>query len=220
MSRPIALLIVDDVLFHRQALAIELGRSGCFAPITLAGNAAEALWRVKTSTPAVTLVKWDLPGNIAPDLARQVVNDRPDAKVLLLGVPENPLFVAEGPRGACAIYVPRQASLEELVAVIEQVHNGKIVGQPWVAGPPSPRSPLVNVRVDGGLELARTALTRREQQIVELIAAGLANKQIAAWLHLSLHTVKNHVHNILEKLDLPDRHAAARSFHASHLSSS
>jgi DNA-binding NarL/FixJ family response regulator len=219
MYPPITLLIVDDVLFHRQALALELGRSGRFAPIALAGNAAEALWRVNTTTPAVTLVKWDLPGNIAPDLARQVLNQHPDAKVLLLGVPESPLFVVEGPNGGFAVYVPRQASLEELIAVIEQVHRGALVAQPWAAGFPAKPNPLVSIHAEGKREVSQTPLTRREQQIVELIGAGLSNKQIAGWLHLSLHTVKNHVHNILGKLDLPDRHAAARNFHASPFAS-
>jgi DNA-binding NarL/FixJ family response regulator len=216
MSHPLGLLIVDDVLFHRQALSLELGRSGRFAPIGLAGNASEALWRSKTSTPEVTLIKWDLPGKIALDLARQMSNEFPAAKVLLLGVPENPLFVPEPPNGSNTVYVPRQASLEELIAVIEQVCSGKPVCRPWMAGSRFGRDPLVNVLPDGGLEAGQTLLTPRERQIVELIGAGLTNKQIAVSLHLSLHTVKNHVHNILEKLDLPDRHAAARNLHGSY----
>ena len=84
-------------------------------------------------------------------------------------------------------------------------------GELNATGLPSKRNPLVNNHAEVKLEVSQTPLTRREQQIVELIGAGLSNKQIAGWLHLSLHTVKNHVHNILEKLDLPDRHAAARN---------
>jgi DNA-binding NarL/FixJ family response regulator len=216
MVRAIPLLIVDNDHLQRQCLAIALEASRRFTPITLAGNAGEALWRVKAASPEVALVRWDLPGQIAPELARQVSHELPVAKVLLLGVPEGPLFVAEHVRKACAAYVPRQASLEELIAVIEQVLDGKTVGPPPVSPIAAARGTPLNGQARDGPSAPTPSLTPREQEIHALLQAGLTNKEIAAWLHVSLHTVKNHVHNLLGKLGLPDRHTAARTFRAGH----
>jgi two-component system nitrate/nitrite response regulator NarL len=67
----------------------------------------------------------------------------------------------------------------------------------------------VNVQVREG---ASSGLTRREEQIVKLIDEGLTNKEIAVHLHIEVSTVKNHIHNVLDKLQLQDRYSAAKYF--------
>jgi two-component system, NarL family, nitrate/nitrite response regulator NarL len=211
MSQPTPLLLVDEVRFQRDCLAMQLGHPpGRFAPILLAGNAGEALWHFRTAPPAVALVKWDLPGGLAPDLARQLTQEVPAAKVLLIGVPWGRAVSDPRAGGLCTASVPKEASLEELIAVVEEALRGtpadstRLPPRPTAWGTP----PQPHARANGEDMLA--PLTRREQQVAELIVAGLTNKEIANWLHVSLHTVKNHVHNILEKRDLTDRHALAR----------
>jgi two-component system nitrate/nitrite response regulator NarL len=102
-------------------------------------------------------------------------------------------------------YVPRDASVEDLVAAIERVVRGEIVLSPRVAGELWRRLGTG----DGRSRPVPNGLTRREQEVLALMRDGSANKEIASRLRISLSTVKNHVHHILDKLGVQRRGQAA-----------
>jgi DNA-binding NarL/FixJ family response regulator len=210
MGRLIPLLIVDDVYLNGQCLAAKLAPTGRFAPIDLAGGVTEALWQIKVAPPEVALVNWDLAGGVAPHLTRQLVREAPAVKVFLLGAPEALGASGECAGVGCAACVPRQTTFEELLARVGQAVGDEASPTFAASHGPCPPPRLHDVRTNGHGEVPGVPLTSRERQVLELIWAGLSNKEIAGWLHLSLHTVKNHVHNILEKTGLPGRHAAAQ----------
>jgi DNA-binding NarL/FixJ family response regulator len=130
----------------------------------------------------------------------------PEVKVVAFAVPETESDIIACAEAGVAACVTREASFGELVATIERVGSGESLCSPQVAA--------VLLRRVATLAAARSvepasALTGREREILDLIDEGLSNKQIAQRLCIELPTVKNHVHNLLEKLDVQSRYEAA-----------
>ena len=131
-------------------------------------------------------------------------------KAIVIGVPdrEEDILTCIEQDGASG-YLLMNSSLEDLVANIHAVMKGETLCSPRIAGLAFDRVSALarqgeSVPIGNG-----NGLTRRETEIVGLIEDGLSNKEIAARLHIEISTVKNHVHNILDKLQLHNRHSAA-----------
>ena len=128
-------------------------------------------------------------------------------KVVAFSVAETEDEVCECAEAGIAGYVPRNGSKEDLIAAVENAVRGEVLCSPRVAASLFRR---LAARVQTTrLRPPEAALTSREQDIIALIDRGLSNKEIARQLKISLPTVKNHVHNILEKLQVRRRGAAA-----------
>jgi two-component system, NarL family, nitrate/nitrite response regulator NarL len=133
----------------------------------------------------------------------------PGPRILALGVSDDDAIVLACIEAGVAGYLPQSASLDDLVRAVRALAANETLCSPRVAG-------LLFSRVAEGawerhrlLALKSGHLTRRELEIVALIEQGLANKEIAVELHIETQTVKNHIHNILEKLQLGSRREAA-----------
>jgi DNA-binding NarL/FixJ family response regulator len=194
-------LVASDIRLYREGLAAGLAGSR----VEVAGTAADAASTVELArslAPDVVLVDLVMAG--WEDAVRTVAGG---ARVVVLGVREVEDEVIACAEAGVAGYVTREASLEELTDVVEGVARGE--------SPCSPRiSALLLRRVAETAGRRREApsaerLTRREAEIVGLIDEGLSNKQIAGRLSIELATVKNHVHSILEKLQVERRAEAA-----------
>jgi DNA-binding NarL/FixJ family response regulator len=131
----------------------------------------------------------------------------PEAKIIALGVEDDEDIVLACAEAGVSGFVPPEGTLDDLLATVESVRRGEILCSPRTAGVLLRRvASLAGNRDSAWIELR---LTRRELQIVQLIDEGCSNKEIARLLTISLATVKNHVHNILEKLDVTRRSEAA-----------
>lgn len=115
-------------------------------------------------------------------------------------------FVEAGARG----YLLRGARLNELVETVKEVHAGRTPCEPTVAAQVLERLAHLAAESGCGPPAAQTSLSAREVEVLEMVADGLSNKEIAAGLGLALSTVKNHVHNLLGKLDVGRRRDAVR----------
>jgi two-component system nitrate/nitrite response regulator NarL len=128
-----------------------------------------------------------------------------DMKLVAIGVPDADAVRWLG-AGACGCVAP-EASLEDLCSALEDVARGLVVVLPEAT------ASLLGLSLGSAADTSATApesrLTRRELEVMKLVAAGLANKQIAARLSIQEQTVKNHVHNVLVKLDAQNRVQAA-----------
>jgi DNA-binding NarL/FixJ family response regulator len=125
--------------------------------------------------------------------------------VLALGVPETESHVLACAKAGAAGYIPREGSLQDLLDGIRQVARGEAHYSPRLVAILLQRFTARDTRREPAVE----RLTVRELEIVQLIDQGLTNREIAAQLFIELATVKNHVHNILEKLQLRGRTEAA-----------
>jgi two-component system, NarL family, nitrate/nitrite response regulator NarL len=191
-------------LLH-QGLALALGGDPDCEVAGVACDPGEALQKLRTQRPDIALV--DVAGPTDIDTVRLIHTELPDIHVVALAVPEVEDLIIGCAEAGIAGYVTRDASLVDLRAALDSVSRGETLCSPRIAASLLRRlSDLAAQREPLG---RAPHLTARELQIVELIDEGLSNKEIASRLCIGLATVKNHVHNILDKLQVRRRGEAA-----------
>jgi len=197
-------LIVDDHPVFRDGLAGLLATLPEVEIVGMAGTAEEALAAVSLATPDVVLMDINLPGASGVEATRQATQVAPATAVLVISMVDDDDSVfaamAAGARG----YVLKGASAAEITAALRTVAAGGAVFGAGVASrllARTPAQPSVPARPDD--------LTTREREVLDLLADGASNRQIARSLGLSLKTVQNHVSRILDKLQAADRTQAA-----------
>jgi two-component system nitrate/nitrite response regulator NarL len=201
----ILVFVVAPVRVYREELARGLDRSAELRVLGSAATGEEARDRVLSLGADVVLVDTSMPTGVAA--ARTIRQATAGAGLVALAAPEDDGSVIACAEAGVAAFVARDASLDELVATTRAVARGELPAH-------SPRIAAALLRrvADGARPPAHAVLaplTSRERQIVALIDEGLSNKEIAARLCIELSTVKNHVHNLLEKLGVRGRAEAA-----------
>jgi two-component system, NarL family, nitrate/nitrite response regulator NarL len=141
------------------------------------------------------------------EVIRELAAGEPSVKVIALGLTEREADVIACAEAGISGYVTHDASVDDLAATIESVAQGEMPCSPGVAATLLRR--VNTLAAQGDVRRADAVLTRRELQILGLIDEGLSNKAIAERLVIEVATVKNHVHNILEKLNVQRRGEAA-----------
>jgi DNA-binding NarL/FixJ family response regulator len=210
-SRPVEpalslrLLIITSIRLYREGLAETLARLPDVAAVATASGGLEALDRVASFDPHIALL--DMSGQTGAEIAQALVCAAPGLKVVALGVPETESHVLACAEAGIVGYVPRDGTLDDLVSALLHVARGEAVCSPKIAAVLMSR--VAALTRTGRAERPAGRLTRREQEIVDLVALGLANRDIARKLGIELCTVKNHVHNILEKLGARHRSEVA-----------
>jgi two-component system, NarL family, nitrate/nitrite response regulator NarL len=199
--------VVAETRLYREGLAQLLGKHPRIDVVGTAGGIESALPLLRTAPDAVLL---DVRLARRPRAVAQLVATAPGVPVVAFGVADDEQTVIECAEAGVAGYVSAEASLEELVDVVAGAVHDEVVCPPRVTGTLLRRVGAMARERRGTDPVVR--LTARETQIVALIDDGLSNKEIAARLHISLATVKNHIHNLLEKLHARRRtEAAARA---------
>lgn len=199
MAAPRIYLISDTRLF-REGLSAMLRRESRLVVVGH-GAFADALSEIKDLAPDLVLL--DMTGPESLRIPTQLHLLLPDLRIVAVALAEQEADVlACAEAGICA-YVPQTATVEELVAAIMRSLNGELVCPPRITALLFDR---IATLAKAGLSAAATeALTPREREIAALLALGLQNKEIARRLRLGNATVKNHVHNILQKLKIGRR---------------
>ncbi len=204
---PLQIGIVDDSHLFRECMAAVLEEEDRYS-VSFQMPSLEALQAKPPSFPPdVILVACALPGGGALELIRWAGTEFPGAKVLVLGREEDQEAQILGciEAGASGL-ISRNQSLDDLKQSLSALANGQTLCSPELAQSVFSRLKELSGRREEAS--SENVLTPREMEILELVADGLSNKEIAQRLIISLHTVKNHVHNILEKLEVGGRYAA------------
>jgi two-component system nitrate/nitrite response regulator NarL len=197
----IRLLIVDNHTLFRQGLVSLLQSEPGFQVIGEAGSGEEALDLARQLQPDVVLMDVKMPGIGGVEATRRLLELMPPARVLMLTVSEEEesLFAAihAGARG----YILKNANADELLEGIRRVHAGEAMISPAMT------FRLMQVLRSGGAPASASELplTPREQDVFHLLVRGASNREIAESLTISENTVKTHVRNILDKLELDNR---------------
>lgn len=184
------------------------------ADIHVVGTAVtpdEALHKLATSNCNMLLVTAAMPANGALTLTETIAASHPDVKVLVIGVPQSDNLILQYVMAGASGYVLQDVSTTHLLQNVRAAHDKKAIVSPEIA------ALLINqvsrlAQVSGQTELDSTALatlTPREQDVLRLIGEDCTNQDIADRLVITLGTVKNHVHNILRKLEVSSREEAA-----------
>jgi len=197
--------ILSDVRLYREGLAWSLSQRPEVEMVGAAAPSAEALARVVSSAPTVVLLDFAIPEffNIPKTLNRLT----PGVKVIAFAASEVDDELLACAEAGIAGFVTRDASVDDLVDAIRKALRGEVICSAHMTGLLFQRVAALSgaTRVPSNMR----PLTRRECEIAELVNEGMSNKEIARSLRIASATVKNHVHNILEKLQVSRRDDAA-----------
>ncbi|HVT19277.1 MAG TPA: response regulator transcription factor [Thermoanaerobaculia bacterium] len=207
------LLIVESNQLFRECLAAALGALPEFAAVEEAADFQGALDRLDRCPVEVMLVGLE-PRDSALRLIREVNHRAPQVSMLVLGAAEAGEDAVQLLEAGARGYLFRQQSLGELRSAIRGVARGETICAPRVTHLLFSRLSELGRERRRAEKLDFLNLTARELEILRLIADGLSNQEIAERLFLSVHTVKNHVHNILETLGVNGRWNAVHYAHA------
>jgi two-component system, NarL family, nitrate/nitrite response regulator NarL len=200
-------LILSDVRLYREGLALTIAdKASELEVVATCGSLREAVELVRDRRADVVLLDVGMEESVAA--ARDLARTAPEVRLvaLALGNESDAAVVAYAEAGIAG-YLPADASLPQLIATVARAARDEVLFSPRTGGRLVRRLAELSQRAEapGGT----ASLTPRERQVVELLDAGLSNKEIARRLSIRLATVKNHVHNILEKLKVGRRGEAA-----------
>jgi len=207
----IKIAIIEDNRFVREGLALKLNEQADFTVCCSSANGR--MDDLREAAPKVLLLDVGLEGEDSLELAERVRSEFPKIRVIvmdLLPVHEDLVeFVNAGVSG----FILKDATLEDLVTTIRSVAGGQTILPPEMTS--TLFSQIVEEAVLRGPAAVSEAtdLTPREREVIGLIADGLSNKAIAKDLHISPHTVKSHVRNVMDKLALHSRLQIAAYVH-------
>jgi two-component system response regulator DevR len=210
-AQPTRLLVVEPNKLTRFGLTTLFERTPAIQLVGAAAGASDALARARRWRPDVVVTELDLPDDDALRLCQTLTRQLPDSKIVILTDNREPTRVVDALLAGASAYLLKQDDPERLIEAIQQVATGRAVLDPEVTGPVLDFMREGPVHRDDPLDM----LGARERQIAGLIAQGKTNRQIAAELSLSPHTVKTYVRQIFQSLHLARRsQLAALSFRA------
>jgi two-component system NarL family response regulator len=193
----IRVLCVDDHRIVREGIALIIDRQPDMKVVGQAASADEAVALFRQLRPDITLMDLRLGAGSGVEAIRAIRSEFPDARVVVLTMYEGDEDVHRAHEAGACTYLLKDMLTDELIRVVREVHAGH-----------RPMLPAVEARL--AQRRARPTLTARELEVLELVAQGMRNKEIAASLGLSEGTVQVHVKNILAKLNVNDRTSAVQ----------
>lgn len=205
----IKILLVDDQPLFREGLRTLLSVHSDFDVVGEAGNGEEALRLARSLRPTVVLMDLQMPVLDGVAATRRLHEEQPGCRVIVLTTFDDDEMVFDGLRAGAVGYLLKDAPSEKLAEAIRVAARGETFLQPSVAAKVVAEfARLSRKRTESSGSLTEP-LSERELEILRLIAKGASNREIAGTLFLAEGTVKNHVTNILGKLDVRDRTQAA-----------
>jgi DNA-binding NarL/FixJ family response regulator len=207
-SKKIRVHIVDGVRLVRDGLASLLLKSPDLIVMGLQPN-TDGYKEPREGYPAdiVLAISWSCAS--AEDEIRKIKDTFPNAKIIIIGVSgtekESLAYIEAGASG----YVLPESRPEYLIETIEKVYRGEASFPPNVLSYLFERITSLQAQLRVAKDNPLNNLTQRELQVLQLVTGGMSNKEIATSLNLELQTVKNHIHSILEKLQVHNRREAA-----------
>ncbi len=203
----IHILICDDQDVVRKGLNIILSHSDGIEVVGTAVDGQDAVQQASQLKPDVVLMDLKMPNLNGIHATRRIVTALPDTKVVVLTTYDGDEWVFDAIRAGASGYLLKDADGEEIVTAVREAHNGKVHLDPQIAGKiitefnRLDKTPAARKTDDPILE----TLTERELSILQLMAHGKSNQEIADALFLAAGTIKNNVSNILGKLHANDR---------------
>ncbi len=203
MGNKIRVVLADDHRMLREGIRALLERQDDIKVVGEAADGREAVRLVSQLCPDVVVMDVSMPLLNGIEATRQIRRDCPTARVLTLTVHESQDYVAQLLAAGASGYIIKRAGGDDLVSAVRAVHRGEAFLHPSIAKVVI-QDYVQRLQAGQGLS-AQDVLTDREREVLQLIAEGYTNREIADLLHLSIKTVQSHRSNIMRKLDLHDR---------------
>jgi PAS domain S-box-containing protein len=189
----ITVVLVDDHEMLTESFRRELGATGDIEVVAVASTAADGVAAAMRHAPDVVIMDHHLPDEAGVAAAARIIADRPQARILLLTGSDDLGVLQAALAAGCIGYLEKTSAFGTLVAAVRATATGEVVISPEHLS----RLMLPGSNLPGGTPV----LTRRENEVLRVMADGLSNQAIAERLSLSVNTIRNHVQIILDKLD-------------------
>ncbi|KQX69879.1 MAG: response regulator [Angustibacter sp.] len=201
----IRVLVADDHALYRRGLEMVLSAEEGIEIVGEAGDGAEAIRRVEELLPDVVLMDIRMPRRSGIEACTAIKDVVPSTKIVILTISDEESDLYEAVRAGANGYLLKDVPGEEIAAGIRAVAEGQSLISPSMASKLLTEFAAMIKKSEERPQLPVPRLTDRELEVLKLVARGLANRDIAKELFISENTVKNHVRNILEKLQLHSR---------------
>jgi two-component system, NarL family, response regulator NreC len=195
----VRVLIVDDHAVVRAGLKLLLDAEEDIEAVGEAGNARDAVFRMRSLKPDVVLMDVVMPGESGLEATAKILHESPETKVLVLSMQDDPRYVREAFAVGASGYVLKEAADTELVAAIREVANGGRYVHPTLG------ARLVTADAEERRRAEEDPLSDREREVLRLLALGHTNQEIAQMLYISVRTAETHRAHIMQKLRLQTR---------------
>jgi DNA-binding NarL/FixJ family response regulator len=201
----ISLILVEDNRLLREGLAAMVGRHQDLQILAAIGDRDNVLQTVQQLEPQVVLLDLGLRSQNSLRLVESIRKSHPDVKLIVMDLLPAEADVVEFVKAGVSGFLMKDATFDEFLKTIRLVAGGTKVLPPSLTGSLFSEIAHLAARRERALFASAVRLTKRERQVIRLIADGQSNKEIAQQLNVATFTVKSHVHNILEKLALRTR---------------
>ena len=195
-SKTIRILVVDDHFMVRMGLSASLNVEQDIEVVAEAGSGETALELYRKHRPSLVMMDLRLPGMSGADCTAAIIREFPEARILILSTHSSEEEIYRAMQAGAQGYVVKSIVREELLRAVREVHRGEKYLHPLVASHLAERK-------------SHRPLSSREVEVLQLVAQGFGNKEIATTLNIAEVTVKLHVSHVLEKLEVKDRTQAA-----------
>jgi len=214
--KKIPILLIEDNRLLREGISVLLKKQSDMNVVSTVGNGENILTLIGKLKPSIVLLDLGLRSQNSLEIVKLVKKNFQETKIIVMDLIPSQADVFEFVQAGVSGFMLKDISVTEFLKTIRSVYQGARVLPSHLTG--SLFSQIVEHAVNGFKPSAiveSVRMTKRERQVIELIADGSTNKEIAQKLHLSPYTVKSHVHNILEKLALNTRVQIAKHAHLS-----
>jgi DNA-binding NarL/FixJ family response regulator len=202
---PIRVLVVDDHALFRRGLDMVLAHESDIDVVGEASDGAEAVDKAAALLPDIVLMDVQMPKRGGIDACTAIKDVVPSAKIVMLTVSEDEADLYEAIKAGASGYLLKEISIEEVATGLRAVAGGQSLISPSMAAKLLNEFSTMMKRSNDRQQVPAPRLTDRELEVLKLVARGLNNRTIATQLFISENTVKNHVRNILDKLQLHSR---------------
>ncbi len=195
----VRVLIVDDHAVFRAGLKLLIDAEDGLEAVGEAGNAHDAIFQARALKPDVILMDVVMPDQSGIDVLPTLLHERPETKVLVLSMQDDPHYVRQAFANGASGYILKEAADTEVVAAIREVASGSNYVHPAVG------ARLIAADNEEAKRAEADPLSDREREVLRLLALGHTNQEISAQLFISVRTAETHRAHIMQKLRLSSR---------------